>query len=104
MEGVGRVIHEPGSLAVELHIEFAGERCASRRSRLRIFPFRKLFKRFRSKAFEKLRVNRFYLRNHFADDGASFTWRVGSGAHTPEAVQNDAGERVNHRRESGDRK
>jgi len=37
-----------------------------------------------------------------AGDGASFTGCVGSGGHTPEAMENDAGNGVDHRGECGD--
>ena len=56
------------------------------------------------KAIEELRVNRFDLRNHFADDGAAFAGSVASGAHAPEPVQDDAGQSVHHGGEGGDGK
>jgi hypothetical protein len=37
-----------------------------------------------------LRVNVFDVSDHVADDGASFAGRVGRGAHTPEAMEDNA--------------
>ena len=70
----------------------------------RVFPFGEFFKRFSSKTVEKLGVDFLDVRDHGADDGASFARGVRSGAHAPEAMEDDAGEGVDHRREGGDGK
>ncbi len=65
-------------------------------------PFGKFLERFRSKAIEKLGVDFLDVGNHGADDGASFAGRVRGGGHAPEAVENNAGEGVDHGGEGGD--
>jgi hypothetical protein len=68
------------------------------------FPFGKFIERFGSKTIKKLRVDIFHQSDHVADDGEGFAGCVGCRAHSPEAVQNDAGDSVHHGGESGDRK
>ena len=86
----------------ELGVEFFGEGFAGLRGGCVGAPFGAFFERFGSEAFEKLRIDFFYFLDHFADDGAGFAGRVGGGAHAPEAMEDDAGDGVNHRGESGD--
>ena len=69
-----------------------------------MLPIRALFERRCAKAIEKLRIMFAYQRDHVSDHGASFARGVASRAHAPEAMKNDAGDGVHHRRESGDRK
>src|SRR5580704_3477268 len=65
-------------------------------------PLGAFFEGFGSEAFEKLRVDFFYFVDHRADDGAGFARGVARGAHAPEAVEDNAGDGVNHRGEGGD--
>ena len=67
-------------------------------------PFGAIFQRFRSKTIEKLRVDFFDFVDHGADDGAGFGGSVGGGAHAPEAMEDDAGDGVDHGGEGGDGK
>ncbi len=65
-------------------------------------PLGAFFEWFGSEAIEKLRVDFFDFFDHVADYGAGFAGGVASGAHAPEAVEDDAGDGVNHGGESGD--
>jgi len=101
-DGVGGIVDELGSLAVELGIEFAGEGFAGGWLGHRVFPFGQFFERLGAETVEELGVDGFYLRNHFSDDGAGFAGRVGGRAHAPEAMEHYAGESVHHGGEGGD--
>ncbi len=48
-----------------------------------------------------MRVDFFYFVDHCADDGAGFAGGVAGGAHAPEAVEDDAGDSVDHCCEGG---
>ena len=65
-------------------------------------PFGAFFERFSSKTIEKLRIDFFYFVDHGPDDGAGFAGSVRGGTHAPKAMEDDAGDGVNHRCESGD--
>ncbi len=66
----------------------------------RVFPFGQFCERFGAEAIEKLGVDFFDVRDHGADDGASFAGRVRGGAHPPQTVEDDAGDGVHHSGES----
>jgi hypothetical protein len=65
-------------------------------------PFGALFERFGSKTIEKLGIDFFDFIDHVFDYGAGFAGGVGYGAHAPEAVEDDAGNGVDHGSECGD--
>ncbi len=65
-------------------------------------PFGALFEGFGSKAFKELGVDFFYFVDHVPDDGVGFAGGVAGGAHAPEAMEDDAGDGVNHGGEGGD--
>ena len=67
-------------------------------------PFGAFFERFGSKTIEKLGIDFFDFIDHVFDYGAGFAGGVGGGAHSPEAMENDAGDGVNHGGESGNGK
>ena len=94
--GARGIIDQLGSLPCELCVEFPGHGFALRDIRASVFPFGKIFQRFGSEAFEKLRIDLFYLRDHRADYFSGFARRVARVAHTPEAVEDDAGDGVHH--------
>src|SRR6266850_833029 len=102
--GIRRIIDELRSFSVELDVEFAGESFADRWLRLNIFPLRQFIQRLRTKAIEELGVYFLDVRDHGPDDGAGFAGRVRGGAHTPQAVEDDAREGLHHGGEGGDRK
>ena len=101
--GIRRVINELGSFSLELGVEFFGEGFAGLRVGCVGAPLGAFFERFGSEALEKLRIDFFYFFDHVFDDGAGFAGGVAGGAHTPESMEDDAGDGVNHRGESGDR-
>ena len=100
--GVGGIVDEAGSLAVELGVEFAGKRFTGGLGCSSVFPFGQFFQGFRTKTIEKLGVDFFDVRDHGADDGAGFAGGVRGGAHAPEAMEHDAGDGVHHGGESRD--
>jgi len=51
-----------------------------------------------------LGIDFFYFLDHVFDNGTGFTGCVARGAHAPETVEDDAGDGVDHRGESGDGK
>ena len=96
------IIHEAGRAAGQLGIKFESESGAVRKRGGNRFPFWQILERFHGETSEELGVNLIHERDHLADHGAGFAWGIGSGAHTPEAVQDDAGKGVDHGREGGD--
>ncbi len=99
---VGGIVEEFGSFSGELGVKFFGEGFAGVSGGCIGAPLGAFFERFGTEAFEKLRIDGADLGDHFADDGARFVGGVAGGAHAPEAMEDDAGDGVNHRCESGD--
>ena len=99
---VGGIVEEFGRFSLELGVEFFGEGFADLRVGCICAPLGAFFYRFSPKAFEKLRIDLFYFLDHVFDYGARFAGRVAGSAHAPETVEDDAGDGVDHRGESGD--
>ena len=67
-------------------------------------PLGAVFEGFGSEAFKKLRIDFFYFFDHCADYGARLVGGVARSAHAPEAVEDNAGDGVDHRGEGSDGK